>query len=200
MQQLVIFSVLLLVFGGCHQSVRPFIPDGDGDGDGDGDADECAAMDARMGPDTCDGGGSGFNWNGDECFRQSDLCNCLGTDCGNLFETVEECQEAYSHCAHDECDALSDTLVEAFEAAVSCDPAISSPQCDSTEMITNQCGCPWAANNRLPNQAQTARYAWEPYEASACIPETCAPCLEPTPGFRCVALPFGTGGTCEIAN
>ena len=97
-----------------------------------------------------------------------------------------------------DCEALREALIEAFEAAVLCNPAMSSLQCDGLEMMTNQCGCPWAANNRQPDLAQAARDAWEPYAAAGCIPETCGSCRDPTPTFRCVPLPIGTDGTCEI--
>ena len=136
--------------------------DGDADPDGDTGGDECAAMDAREGPDTCDGGGWGYKWNGEDCEYQGDLCNCIGADCSGLYETVEACRDAFTSCIEADCGALTDALVAAFEAAVLCNPAMSSLQCDGAEMMTNQCGCPWAANNRHPDLAQTARDAWEP--------------------------------------
>ena len=184
----------------CSGVTRRPIADAGGDADSDALGDECAAMDAHEGPDTCDGGGSGYKWNGEDCVYQGDLCNCLGADCGRLHETVEACREAYAPCIEPDCEALVDGLVRAFEDAVLCDPAMSSLQCDGAEMITNQCGCPWAANNRHPDLARTARDAWEPYEAAGCIPQGCGPCREPTPTFRCTRLPIGTQGTCEIAD
>lgn len=68
-------------------------------------ADPCAAMDAREGPDTCDGGGWGYKWDGSQCVYQGDLCNCIGADClgaggehGGLFESKEACLTAFADC------------------------------------------------------------------------------------------------------
>ncbi len=60
--------------------------------------DPCAPQDAAEGPDTCDGGGTGYRWTGEDCVYQGDLCNCIGEDCGNLFDTQEECLAAYADC------------------------------------------------------------------------------------------------------
>ena len=68
------------------------------DDDDSGAADPCAPQDAAEGPDTCDGGGTGYRWTGEECVYQGDLCNCIGEDCGNLFDSEEECLAAYADC------------------------------------------------------------------------------------------------------
>jgi len=75
--------------------------DDDSAGDDDDSAsvdDPCAPQDAAEGPDTCDGGGVGYRWTGKSCVYQGDLCNCIGSDCGNLFDSEEECLEAYTDC------------------------------------------------------------------------------------------------------
>ena len=72
--------------------------DDDSAGDDDDSADPCAPQDAAEGPDTCDGGGTGYRWTGADCVYQGDLCNCIGEDCDNLFDTQQECLEAYADC------------------------------------------------------------------------------------------------------
>ena len=37
----------------------------------------------------------GVYWNGVECEYVSG-CSCIGRDCNNGFETIEECEEAYA--------------------------------------------------------------------------------------------------------
>ena len=66
--------------------------------DDDSAPDPCAPQDAAEGPDKCDGGGTGYRWTGADCVYQGDLCNCVGEDCGNLFDTEQECLDAYAAC------------------------------------------------------------------------------------------------------
>jgi hypothetical protein len=70
--------------------------DGDGDGgDGDGDPGECVPQDAQ-GQGLCDLF-LGWAWNGMECVPLSG-CQCVGTDCGNLYMEPAECENAYADC------------------------------------------------------------------------------------------------------
>jgi hypothetical protein len=60
----------------------------------------CDAMDAVGAPDE-NGAGClcllGYAWDGNECVSVGD-CQCLGSDCDKLTETIEECEAAHTIC------------------------------------------------------------------------------------------------------
>jgi hypothetical protein len=93
--------------------------DGDGDtGDGDGDGDgDCAPMDAEAIGD-CEPV-LGVAWDGESC----DVlvgCECVGADCGALFDSNDACEAAYADCKQgDGCAGLG---LEACIAAPMCQP------------------------------------------------------------------------------
>ena len=88
--------------------------DDDGDGDGNGDGDVCSAQDA-----TPEGDCElllGVVWNGESCDFMSG-CSCVGTDCDNLFETLDACEDVYSFC-NQECTAQNAMGVGPCDAEV----------------------------------------------------------------------------------
>jgi hypothetical protein len=91
--------------------------DGDGDptGDGDGDPGECPAMDAMTGPNPC-ATPLGWAWDGEACVLI--MCECEGSDCGELFEEEADCQDEYAECLDSpDCepdDAAGEGLCDAF--------------------------------------------------------------------------------------
>jgi len=48
----------------------------------------------------------GTKWNGTACVNVSG-CSCTGSDCGNLFAGVADCEQAYAHCLCAPMDAKS---------------------------------------------------------------------------------------------
>jgi hypothetical protein len=59
----------------------------------------CSAQEARPGViASCCPFGAFFAWNGERCVKQRCSCGCEGGDCGDTFETLEECDRAFAHC------------------------------------------------------------------------------------------------------
>ncbi|PRQ03050.1 hypothetical protein ENSA5_18210 [Enhygromyxa salina] len=94
--------------------------DGDGDtGDGDGDTGggDCAAMAAEAIGD-CEAI-LGAAWDGVAC-HQLVGCECVGEDCGELFNSLDQCEAAYADCGNNgDCAELG---FEACAAAENCNP------------------------------------------------------------------------------
>ena len=61
----------------------------------------CDEMDAK-GEGPCDAF-FGYTWNGRECVGVSG-CECVGEDCDELFDSIEECNTSFARCM-DPCDA-----------------------------------------------------------------------------------------------
>lgn len=55
----------------------------------------CAAMAARSSGDDC-AGIAGYRYNGQLC--EAVVCSCVGSDCGRLFGTMEDCDRAHRDC------------------------------------------------------------------------------------------------------
>jgi len=61
------------------------------------DHDSCEAQDvAGEGECFC---ALGAYWDGDSCESLDGMCECVGTDCDALYETVEDCEAANEMCA-----------------------------------------------------------------------------------------------------
>jgi hypothetical protein len=65
----------------------------------------CPAQDAQ-GEGPCDLF-LGYRWNGLTCESISG-CDCVGADCGQLFNTLEECQRKFCRCACEPLDAVAE--------------------------------------------------------------------------------------------
>jgi len=79
---------------------------------------EPAAIDPRCPPQDAQGQGAcalflGYRWNGMTCEGISG-CGCVGADCGELFNTLEECQRKFCRCACEPMDAKPEGLCEAI--------------------------------------------------------------------------------------
>jgi hypothetical protein len=79
--------------------------------DGHPPCEECASQDAR-GVGEC-ARVVGVFWDGSRCSTQSG-CSCEGEDCGDGFDSLEECYAAHGRCDIP-CDALDATAVGACE-------------------------------------------------------------------------------------
>lgn len=76
------------------------------------------AVDPRCPPQDAEGEGGcalfhGYKWNGMSCEGVSG-CTCSGADCGNLFNTLEECQRKFCRCACEPLDAKAEGKCEAI--------------------------------------------------------------------------------------
>ncbi len=96
------------------------------------------------------------------------------------------------------CDLLAAQLDDAVRASVSCDPTISSTQCDGTAVLNDTCACPSIlANERNPELYQSALAAYDAWVGAGCGPLDCgAACFPASAGF-CQPGPDGTG-TCGV--
>jgi hypothetical protein len=65
--------------------------------DGPCEVDGCAAQDARADDPTCPAF-FGYAWNGEGCDGIGG-CNCVGTDCDQLYSDQSECEAAHAMCA-----------------------------------------------------------------------------------------------------
>ncbi|MBW1809525.1 MAG: dockerin type I repeat-containing protein [Deltaproteobacteria bacterium] len=71
---------------------------------------DCSAMEAELAGGMCDTGW-GYKWDGSECVYLGGRCECLGEDCHNLFQSQQDCRQAYGHCfPGDSCDPMSAEL------------------------------------------------------------------------------------------
>jgi len=85
-----------------------------GDGETSDTGDVCEAMDAELGPEDCFDP-QGWFWDGESC--EQIICTCVGSDCGDLFETEALCVEVFADCGALECvadDAVGEGPCEAF--------------------------------------------------------------------------------------
>lgn len=76
------------------------------------------------------------------------------------------------------CDERLANFQSALAAAKVCDPTLSSVQCQSTETLIDECGCPVAVNQRdlaAVEAAQAARSAWIDHCAGLACPEILCP-------------------------
>lgn len=76
---------------------------------------DCTAQDAR-GEGACDAI-VGIFFDGTDCVTESG-CSCVGTKCGDAFETIEACEAAYDGC-----------IVGASCAAILCGPGTECIDC-----------------------------------------------------------------------
>ncbi len=97
------------------------------------------------------------------------------------------------------CDALKSALDAANAEAQACNPTVSSPQCDGSEILVDPCGCASIlANEKQPAKIAAAKSANEAWLAQGCGPVLCGGgCFPAGPGF-CNPTPDGSG-TCVSA-
>jgi len=93
------------------------------------------------------------------------------------------------------CDALEAALVDAWQAALVCDPTIDVEQCTGDLIIYDQCGCEWAANAFEPELATAALAAYDEWVDFGCGPWDCAWCPTPVPAY-CEMGSDGVTGSC----
>ena len=115
--------------------------DGDGDTTGDGDGDTTGDGDGDTGGNNCDPMEAeavgdceailGVAWNGVECVTLVG-CECVGADCGALYEGPDACMAAHADClGGNDCAGLG---LEACTAAEACNPIMGGqlqPQGDA---------------------------------------------------------------------
>jgi hypothetical protein len=86
------------------------------------------------------------------------------------------------------CEALGQALTTALGAALACNPALSSIQCDGSVVVEDGCGCQIAANEKDPAAAAAAKQAYVAWTAAGCGPFECAFCPPAPPApYRCDA-------------
>jgi hypothetical protein len=79
----------------------------------------CKRMDARSAGTLC-GGIAGYAWDGLKC--REILCTCTGSDCGEIYATVSDCESATRDCEHlASCDDRSECVLESAECC-QCSP------------------------------------------------------------------------------
>jgi hypothetical protein len=95
-------------------------------------------------------------------------------------------------CEPSECERLTAEADAAIAAAVACDPAVDSIQCNGSAVLTEACACPRIANEAHPELVEAAQKAINAREA-ACPPVPCAfpLCQEPAASY------CGANGACE---
>jgi len=98
-----------------------------------------------------------------------------------------------------DCEEMLAALTEVVEVAVTCDPALNTPQCTGATLIRDACGCQLAANDLFADLAADAMEKYAVAEAAGCILD-CTACPDPDGPWTCRILPVGTAGTCEPDN
>ncbi len=84
------------------------------------------------------------------------------------------------------CDALDPAFSAALAAALACNPALSSIQCDGSAVVQNGCACEIAANEKAPEAVAAAKQAFAAWVEGGCGPQECALCPPPPPSpYRC---------------
>ncbi len=91
-----------------------------------------------------------------------------------------------------ECELLTAEANAAVAAAVACDPAVDSIQCNGSAVLTQDCVCPRVANEAHPELVEAAQKAINAREA-ACplVPCIFQECQEPAASY------CGASGACE---
>ncbi|HTJ82166.1 MAG TPA: hypothetical protein VL400_10610 [Polyangiaceae bacterium] len=99
------------------------------------------------------------------------------------------------------CDVLLADLEDAQRAATTCDPLLSTPQCDGTAILDDTCACPSVlANEKQPDLVASAQAAYDAWVNQGCGPFECgAACFPAGPGF-CQPQFDGKTGICVYAE
>jgi hypothetical protein len=111
---------------------------------------------------------------------------CAGAACVEGKCNLHDGYEGECTVAPEECPAVFERLQNAIDAALLCDPTISSISCSGAAGVRDQCGCPIILNERNPDLLQLAHDARNALDASGCV-IACPP----------VACPQPTSGTCS---
>ena len=120
-----------------------------------------------------------------------------GGGAGSSGSSSSSSSSVTSSSATGGCDALLHDFALKYVAAQACDPAVSSPQCDGSAIISDTCGCPTLANEKNPAAVQAANDAWAAADAAGCLPLCGTPCTTVGGGF-CQPTQNG-GGICTPA-
>jgi hypothetical protein len=99
-----------------------------------------------------------------------------------------------------DCASLKAKLDAAVAAAVTCGPALAIVQCNGTQIMNDDCGCPSVLlNETTPDKVTAAKAANAAWIQAGCGPFQCgAACFPAGPGF-CQPNADGTTGKCSVA-
>ncbi len=95
-------------------------------------------------------------------------------------------------CETSDCERLTAEADAAIAAAVACDPAVDSIQCNGSAVLTETCACPRIANETHPELVEAAQKAINAREAACPLVPCAFPlCQEPAASY------CGANGACE---
>ncbi len=101
-------------------------------------SDLCLAQDAHAGG-PCGVVLPGVKWDGEHCVGMGSGCSCEGSDCGSVYDTMEECVEARRPCYDADCDPDAVAVETCFACS---DPRMLGAFWDGRECFElTGCGC-----------------------------------------------------------
>ena len=147
----------------------------------------CPPMDAKASGALC-AGIAGYRWNGELC--EGIPCSCVGSDCGRVFASMDECDRA-----HDSCYAAQGLLRQCAQHS---DCSLRPRTC-----------CPGCGVPTADSYLALGRDALSPVEAMTCLGDASAGCLECESGTnptvyaacidsQCSVVDVSASGSCLI--
>ena len=138
----------------------------------------CEPMDAKASGARC-AGIAGHRWNGELC--EGIACSCVGSDCGRVLDTMEDCDRAYTGCyaargllrkcaKHSDCSLVQRT----------CCPACAVPRADAYLAL--------------------GRGGLSPVEAMTCLGDPSGDCLDCESGSNPSVYAACVDGQCSVVD